>query len=183
MWNGACKVQAGTAITVNGCNILSMELKNILMVGLLAFAVGCNEAGRQDDNAKENTSAGDTDISTTPIPLDGCYSMIFKDDTASMRLNMVDSLVTGDLSYRLYAKDSNEGSIKGTVRDSLIIAYYTFRSEGTMSVRQVVFKVVGTSLVEGYGDLNTNHDTVRFKNIHQLSFQNDRPFIKTPCLP
>jgi hypothetical protein len=165
-----------------GCNILDMKLRNILMISLLALAMGCSEAGRQNDNATADTSGKDTDFATTPIPLDGCYSMIFKDDTATMRLNVVDSLVTGDLSYRLYAKDQNDGSIKGVVKDSLIVADYTFRSEGMMSVRQVVFKMVGTSLVEGYGDLNTKGDTVRFKDIDQLKFHNDRPFIKTPCL-
>ena len=82
------------------------------MISLLALAVGCNEAGRQDGNAKKDTLKDDSDMATTPIPLDGCYSMIFKDDTASMRLNVVDSLVTGDLSYRLYAKTATRGQSK-----------------------------------------------------------------------
>jgi hypothetical protein len=159
-----------------------MKFKYGLIVSVLVCCLACNDSGTQQDTARQDTTTDDTYISTTPIPLDGCYRMIFSQDTASMRLNVVDSLVTGELSYRLYAKDKNDGSIKGVIRDNLIIADYTFRSEGMLSVRQVVFKMEGTTLTEGYGDLNTASDTVRFKDIGQLKFMNDRPFGKIPCI-
>ncbi|HEX6181275.1 MAG TPA: hypothetical protein VFZ47_08490, partial [Chitinophagaceae bacterium] len=101
-------------------------------------------------------------------------------DTARMRLNVVDSLVTGELKYHWFEKDRNEGSVKGVIRDSLLILDYTFRSEGTLSVRQVVFKLSGTSLVEGQGEMTTA-DTVRYKDIYQLKFQHEYPFIKISC--
>jgi hypothetical protein len=160
-----------------------MRLYTGIIITLLA-CTACNNANKQPDETAKDTGTvvDDTYISTTPIPLDGCYRLIKDKDTASMRLNVIDSFVTGELRYHWEAKDNNDGSIKGVIRDSLIIADYTFRSEGTMSVRQVAFKLVGTTLVEGYGDLNTTTDTFRFKDIHALKFQNDRPFIKFPCV-
>ncbi len=150
------------------------------------MACNNNAVDQQEETKTEETKKKDTLVTdaytATPIPLDGCYKMILKYDTVTMRVNATDSFITGDLSYHLYAKDRNEGSIKGVIRDSLIVAYYTFRSEGMLSVRQVAFKLQGTALVEGYGDLNTNSDTVRFKDVHNLSFQYDRPFIKIPCI-
>jgi hypothetical protein len=165
-----------------------MKLYTGILISLLACCMACNNANRQaneSDETKGDTPTAvvdDTHISITPIPLDGCYKLIKDKDTATMRLNVIDSFVTGELRYHWEAKDNNDGSIKGVIRDSLIIADYTFRSEGTMSVRQVAFKLAGTSLVEGFGDLDTSSDTFRFKNPGGLKFQYDRPFIKTPCV-
>lgn len=161
-----------------------MKLITNLMTGMLVCCIACNDGVNQSETTTKDTTVpvDDSHISTTPIPLDGCYTMIAKNDTAHLRLNVIDSMVTGHLSYHLYEKDNNDGSLKGVVRDGLIIADYTFRSEGMMSVRQVVFKMTGTALAEGYGDLNTSGDTVRFNDVNKLEFMNDRPFLKKPCV-
>ncbi|HYF32027.1 MAG TPA: hypothetical protein VD993_12980 [Chitinophagaceae bacterium] len=167
----------------NYCTV-DMEWKSILLAGLLAACTGCGDNKDPESNTGKSSDTAVVDdslISTTPIPLDGCYKMIINKDTATLRLNVIDSLVTGELRYHWFEKDWNDGSVKGVVRDSLIILDYTFRSEGVLSVREVVFKMAGTSLVEGTGDLRTG-DTVRFKDIQQLKFQYDYPFIKTPCV-
>ena len=162
-----------------------MKYRIILLAGIVACCAACNDAvNRQEETQTKDTAVVDNShVSATPIPLDGCYKMIFQYDTVTMRLNVIDSFVTGDLSYHLYAKDQNNGSIKGVIRDSLIIADYTFRSEGMMSVRQVAFKIqASTALVEGHGELNTKSDTFRFKDVNSLTFQYDRPFVKIPCI-
>lgn len=155
----------------------------ILLISIIACCTACNNAGNQQGEAADrDTVVKNNPVSATPLPLDGCYKMVFNLDTATMRLNVVDSFVTGDLSYHLYAKDHNDGSIKGVIRDSLIVADYTFRSEGMLSVRQVAFRLQGTALVEGFGELNTKSDTFRFKDVNNLTFQFDRPFVKIPCI-
>ena len=163
-----------------------MNVRTFLITGILIWCASCNdntgnkpESAAQDD--KKDTLVNDTPVIVSHVPLDGCYRMVAKMDTINMRVNVIDSFVTGELSYHLYAKDRNEGSIKGVVRDSLIIAQYTFRSEGMLSVRQVAFKVSGSSLVEGYGDLNPKGDTMRFKDVSKLTFNHDRPLNKVPC--
>ena len=154
-----------------------------LLIITIAFCTACNDTdNRQNETPTRDTIANNSPVSTTPIPLDGCYKMVFNLDTATLRLNVVDSFVTGDLSYHLYAKDHNDGSIKGVIRDSLIIADYTFRSEGMLSVRQVAFKLRSSALVEGFGELNTRSDTFRFKDVNKLTYQFDRPFVKIPCV-
>lgn len=160
-----------------------MQFRNIFIGGLLAACMACNNKSEVTvEEVKLDSTEDDSHISTTPIPLDGCYKMVISKDTATLRLNVVDSLVTGELRYHWFEKDWNDGSVKGVVRDSLIILDYTFRSEGTLSVRQVVFKMSGTSLAEGHGDLDAKGDTVRFKNINTLTFQHDHPFVKTTCV-
>jgi hypothetical protein len=160
-----------------------MKPGKIILTALIACCAACNNTGnRETETSNKDTVVYDsTYIATTPIPLDGCYKMVFNLDTATMRLNVVDSFVTGDLSYHWHAKDHNDGSIKGVIRDSLIIADYTFRSEGMLSVRQVAFKIRDNTMIEGYGELDTRTDTVRFKDPNKLNFQFDRPFVKAPC--
>ena len=159
-----------------------MQFRILLLSMIVAATTACNNKDQAQETVTPSTDTpvDDSHISITPIPLDGCYRMVINRDTARMRLNVVDSLVTGELKYHWFEKDRNEGSVKGVIRDSLLILDYTFRSEGTLSVRQVVFKLAGTSLVEGQGYMTT-HDTVRYKDIYQLQYQYAYPFIKISC--
>jgi hypothetical protein len=128
-----------------------------------------------------HTTTDDTNISTTPIPLAGCYTWAVNNDTATMELKVAGNAVTGDLVYDWSEKDWNKGTLNGEVQDSLLVANYTFQSEGTTSVRKVVFKINGDSLYEGFGDVDSSGDTVKFKNDTQLQFQTDRSFKKVEC--
>jgi hypothetical protein len=128
-----------------------------------------------------HTTTDDTNISTTPIPLAGCYTWAVNNDTATMELKVAGNAVTGDLVYDWSEKDRNKGTLNGEVQDSLLVANYTFQSEGTTSVRKVVFKINGDSLYEGFGDVDSSGDTVKFKNDTQLQFQTDRSFKKVEC--
>ena len=160
-----------------------MQLRILLLSIVVAAATACNNKDQTQETVTPSTDTpvDDSHIAITPLPLDGCYRLVINRDTARMRLNVVDSLVTGELKYHWFEKDRNEGSVKGVIRDSLLILDYTFRSEGTLSVRQVVFKLSGTSLVEGQGEMTTA-DTVRYKDIYQLKFQHEHPFIKISCV-
>lgn len=157
-------------------------MKNIILFAFTLIA-GCNS-----QNTEEQTEAIIKDTSSVsekddPMPLitPGCYAWVIKKDSALLKLDISGNNISGDLSYNLYEKDNNKGTINGTLQDSLVVADYTFQSEGITSVRQVVFKMHGESLIEGFGDIEIKGDTARFKNISQLQFQDQRPFIKTNC--
>lgn len=111
----------------------------------------------------------------------GCYFSLLKKDTAKLQLTIDGSQVNGSLDYIRFQKDSNRGSISGKVIDSLIVADYTFQSEGLKSVRQVVFKIKGDKLIEGFGDIEMKGDTARFKDIFSLKFLSAQPFNKIDC--
>jgi hypothetical protein len=159
-----------------------MKLPILLFSIVLTAATACNNKQQAEETVPPSTDTpvDNSHIATTPIPLNGCYRMVINKDTARIRLKVVDSMVTGDLKYHWFEKDRNEGSVKGVVRDSLVILNYTFHSEGTTSVRQVVFKMEGNSLIEGQGEMITA-DTVKYKDIRQLQFQYDHPFVKIDC--
>lgn len=119
------------------------------------------------------------EISQVNIP--GCYQMIISKDTALIKINIEGNLVTGDLEYKRFEKDANKGTFSGIFKDGIINGWYTFQSEGIISVRQVIFKVEGETILEGYGDVEQNLDTVYFKYPQALKYEDGHPFIKVKC--
>lgn len=153
---------------------------NRLFFIALLFISACNSQQDNSTDVANDTLKNSKEIDKTSL-INGCYRSTLKKDTATLKINNDNGVISGDLVYNRFEKDSNKGVFKGEIKDSLIIGDYTFQSEGRSSVRQVVFKISGTSLIEGYGDINMNGDTATFKNINQLNYQNDQPFIKTDC--
>lgn len=153
-------------------------MKNIFIpVVILLF--GCNN----NKQAESSTDTPDTIQKMAPATLaTGCYKMVVLNDSAFLTIEKMDDHVTGTLQYRWFEKDKNDGTIKGIIKDSLLVVNYTFNAEGRKSVREVVFKIKKDTLVEGFGDISMNGiDTVKFKDISTLNFMNDRPFVKYPC--
>lgn len=154
----------------------------VLVASLLIMA--CDTATKKDannGNAEADKTIHSNDTSTSHIPTEGCYTWVVKKDTATIQLTVSGNSVSGKLIYHWAEKDKNAGTIDGTIKDNLIVAYYNFHSEGITSVRQVAFKINNDELIEGYGDYNPGSDTFTFKNIDQLAFQHDRPFKKIAC--
>ncbi len=155
-----------------------------IMFITFVFVAGCNskrEANTDSVVAKEDTVTELRYVTKAPLGLPGCYSWTAGRDTATVHLQVTENQVTGNLIYDWSEKDRNSGTLQGVLQDSLVVANYTFQSEGMTSVREVVFKIKGDSLVEGFGDFNTSGDTIKYKNKAQLQFQNDRPFVKGAC--
>ena len=85
------------------------------------------------------------------------------------------------LAARLFEKDKNTGTIQGNMQDSLLVADYTFMSEGTTSVRQVAFKKTANGFVEGYGDVEDKDGKMIFKNVDSLTFNNTSVLTEIDC--
>lgn len=157
-------------------------------ISTLALFVACNTNTTAENNNTDNDStigihAGATDtISRSSIALqDGCFEMIMKRDTATLSLRVQDTLIQGELNYRWAEKDHNKGTINGTVQDSFLIADYTFESEGLTSVRKVVFKLKGDTLLQGYGELSEQNGKTVFTQIERLQFDTAFPFVRVNC--
>lgn len=144
-----------------------MKASNLVI--LLALLASCNF---QQDN-KEKTApkqsgtgqAGSHDSSST-----NCYRYAGTSDTITLKLVREAESVTGTLVYNLKEKDKNTGTIRGSMKNDVLIADYTFMSEGVQSVRQVAFKWEGNAFVEGHGEIVNQNEKVRFKNADALQF-------------
>ncbi|RZJ34044.1 MAG: hypothetical protein EOO51_11335 [Flavobacterium sp.] len=99
-----------------------------------------------------------------------CYALESKGDTIRLSLIQNANNVTGELLYSLKEKDRNEGTVSGIFVGDTLYADYTFRSEGTTSVREIIFVKRGSEIVEGTGPMEEKADKQTFIMPRKLSF-------------
>ena len=97
-----------------------------------------------------------------------CYIHFENKDTVNMTITIQDKNLSGELMYKLFEKDRNYGQLKGVLSGDTIIAAYEFESEGIKSVREVAFLRKGSTLVEGFGTMDTTG--TRFSSHRDLTF-------------
>lgn len=158
-------------IALAACNNKSADTNTTLQEGATEGSV---HAGAAVTTGTINTDA-------QPFALEGCYEMTMKKDSAFMRLNLQDSIVSGTLNFIFFEKDRNLGTFKGVLRGDRILADYTFQSEGVTSVREIVFKIKDTTLLHGFGELKEEGGKLVFENVDDVQYQQANPFIKVAC--
>ena len=120
------------------------------------------------------------DVKTLP-EVRNCYQYAGNRDIIVLNLISKGDSVKGSLSYSLYQKDNSIGTIQGKMKGDLLIADYTFQSEGITSVRQVAFKQRGASFIEGYGEVSNEGNRTVFKDINSLNFGHSGVLMKVFC--
>jgi hypothetical protein len=164
--------------------------KFLTTISLFLFCACANDTATANADGSDTALSSQTPhnngdatgvIGAKPIALNGCYQMTLKRDTATLNLSLKDTTVTGTLRYDWHEKDHNNGTIKGVLRNDAIYADYIFESEGTTSVREVVFKIQDTVLLQGFGDLTEENGKIIFQHRDSLQFQENHPFLKIMC--
>lgn len=162
----------------------------LLLTVIAAFAVACNSNNTDNKSADsqnaDSTPVTSTDTTLTPaVPVAGktttCYIYTKNRDTATLKLTTENEELTGQLSYNLFQKDSNKGTIAGEIKGDTIIAEYIFDAEGMRSVREVVFLKRDGKLYEGYGDAEEKNGKMVFKNRARLRFGEAVVFAPADC--
>ncbi|PWS26761.1 hypothetical protein DHW03_12070 [Pedobacter yonginense] len=155
-------------------------MKNIISTLVVASALfaSCQNTSTKTTTTTDSTMTTSVDHAKNA---DQCFEYIKNRDTANLKLVEVNDSISGDLSYNFYEKDKNNGTISGIVKGDTLIADYTFNSEGSKSVRQVVWLKKDGKLLEGFGDIEETDGKMRFKNISQLSFTNALQFNPVEC--
>ncbi|MFD2286445.1 hypothetical protein GJU39_00790 [Pedobacter petrophilus] len=151
-------------------------MKNIIpaFVIFTTFIIAC-----QGNSTKTNTP--DSNVAKQEAGIKQCFQYISKKDTASLSLTTNKDKVTGVLTYRIFEKDKNNGTLSGIVKGDTIVADYTFQSEGTTSTREVVWLRKNDQLLEATGDIDEVNGKTKFKNLSALSFGKSIVFNKTAC--
>ena len=148
-----------------------MSLKILIFLCALSLIVSC---GSQPQESKE-------DIASANVSPLVCYRYINKADTIILKTIYVNGFVTGTLVYNLYQKDKYSGTIQGQMKGELLIADFSFFSEGVKSVRQVAFKKKGKNYIEGYGEAENKNGKTTFKDIDSLNFTHSIVLREVDC--
>ena len=154
-------------------------MKKVIIVSwvLVGFFVSCKK-----EKTEEEFSAVQESVVVGEIVTEECYIGILKKDTVLMSLKIKGNQVSsGELSYKFFEKDKNEGTFIGEMKGDTLFGDYTFMSEGVSSVRQIAFLKKGNTYTEGYGDIQESNGKLIFKNTKQLKFDGKIVLSKTDC--
>ncbi|WP_276484293.1 hypothetical protein [Paraflavitalea pollutisoli] len=152
-----------------------MSYKTLSTLALVSLLFSC-----QDEAAKKEPAADAAKPAAAEQGIN-CYEYINQADTVTLRLIHTGESISGILVYHLDGKDANKGTLQGNMRDSLLVANYSFMSEGMTSERQVVFKLDQGSLVEGYGERVVQNDKETFKDLSSLKFDSQIRLSPVEC--
>ena len=145
-----------------------MKWKYGLFGAIFTLFFSCNN-NQNDNNEKKPAEVKDEW---------NCYHYMKNKDTVILKVKTVNGLVKGTLIYNLYEKDKNRGTIDGRIEGEILLADYTFNSEGTTSIRPVAFKKSGNNFIEGFGETENKNGKEAFKNIDSLNY--DHSFMLVP---
>ena len=139
-------------------------MKKILYCfGAIVLLSACNQKAENKDTITV-TNTNQTDFS-------GMYHYEQNGDTITLQLTVDGSKANGNLLYALNEKDRNSGSFVGEIKDGILLANYTFSSEGVLSERQITFKLTETSAIEGYGEVEEINGKMVFKDPANLEYE------------
>lgn len=115
---------------------------------------------------------------TSVESIKGCYVAYLARDVYSLTiLTQLDNQIEGELRINNFEKDSSFGTIRGTYKNGILTADYTFMSEGVESVGPVIFKKTGDAFLRGYGETNAAGDS--FADINKVIFDSSVVYAPT----
>lgn len=159
-----------------------MTTRNRALICLIFLLASCNDEGKTSSAELNNDSVDPVDTIVTDTIPTGCYVQAIERDTATLQIEAKTNTVTGSLSYRIFEKDRNEGTVQADRSGDTIKGWYLFKSEGIISVREVAWKINGEELWPAIGDVIQRNDTTLFAQPDNLKYDSSRPFRKVPCV-
>ncbi|WP_300438858.1 hypothetical protein [Christiangramia sp.] len=146
--------------------------KPVYFVFIILFIISCNDSKKQKEISKEAVQSIEVSKNIR------CYGYSKDKDTIYLKVtNLEDSLVEGNLTYKLSGKDRNQGDFKGRWKGDSLFADYEFDSEGSRSTREIFFFKTDSGLVEGYGPVKDTLNKVIFQK-HSTLILNENILLK-----
>lgn len=156
-------------------------MKTISAIFITVLLAACTSTDKKPAENIEQVKPGtEQTVPAKPSPAK-CYQYADALDTISLTVIHLDSVITGTLAYRLKEKDKNDGTIQGKMVADLLIADYTFMSEGVWSTRPVAFKLENGSFIEGYGETVIENGKTSFKDIRSLKYDSNTKLVEYTC--
>ncbi|KAA5533953.1 putative periplasmic lipoprotein [Paenimyroides baculatum] len=143
-------------------------MKKILYCfGAIVLLSAC---AKKTEKIESNDTVTSTITNSSQTDFSGMYNYQENGTTVTLQLMVDGNKASGNLMYALKEKDRNSGTFIGEIKDGILLADYTFSSEGVLSERQVAFKLTETSAVEGYGDVEQINGKMVFKDPANLEY-------------
>lgn len=156
-------------------------MKPYFVAVALLTALSCQQSASTSSQTGEKDSSKATPTASIVAAGPQCYTRISGKDTSYLQFETDNEVINGQLEYRLFEKDKNQGAITGTITNNIIEAEYRFMSEGTTSVRPVIFKLDNNQVFEAIPSSFDDQGIPVFdKDQSKLKFEGE-PFMKGDC--
>ena len=110
-----------------------------------------------------------TDQKVEATSVVGCYAVRNSNDVYTLNIkSQTDTNFSGTLAFKNFEKDSSSGTFNGTYKDGILLGEYSFQSEGTNSIMEVIFKKSGDNFIRGYGDVTA--EGTKFTDIDNIIY-------------
>lgn len=137
----------------------------IIVLGILAYGLF-----RKDTVVSTPNQADNNNDTAQVESVAGCYIATTSKDVYTLNIQMqTEENVSGKLAFKNFEKDSSSGLFTGTYKDGILLADYTFQSEGMQSQMQVIFKKEGDNFVRGYGPVDDESGT-KFTDLNAITY-------------
>ncbi len=111
------------------------------------------------------TTSSPTPSNSSPSPttenIVGCYGVWQGKNHYNLEiLSLTGTQFVGRMTYDNYQFDSSQGEYIGEYANKQLLGVYSFNSEGAFSRRDLIFKRINSSFVQGFGEMQTvgNYD-------------------------
>lgn len=157
--------------------------KYLLMTSILCAVAFTSCKNENKSEASEIMNAEESDIMEADLnnPRIACYKYTSAKDTVLLQMEQINDEVAGTLSYNYFEKDKNDGTFEGTMMGDTLFADYTFNSEGSVSVREIMFVKKENKLVEGYGDVEEVGGKMKFKDNAKFTLNDTMALVEIDC--
>ncbi|RZK48913.1 MAG: hypothetical protein EOO99_08395 [Pedobacter sp.] len=136
---------------------------------LISFASCAGESNKTSSTVPPDSLFLQEDTAlTNSSDITGVYYYQANGDSVRLHILQTSPQVSGDLIFALREKDRNTGTFTGQLENDILVADYTFQSEGMESVRQIAFKITATSAIPLYGDVEEKDGKIFFKSLKTL---------------
>lgn len=123
-----------------------MKKTFVALAALLCLGCNCTtETAQTTTNTQTNIEPSGTAATAGEM----CFRQVSgrqKQDTAWVHLTIINATVTGTYWHLPFEKDSRRGTLKGSKKDDVITASWTFMQEGQTDSLPVQFKLTGNQL-------------------------------------
>ena len=158
-------------------------MKKILFLFVLTIAfISCKNETKNGDPEVMVPDHADIMESDVNSPETACYRFASSKDTVLLQIEKINNDVAGTLSYSYFEKDKNSGTFEGKMFGDTLYADYTFKSEGTTSIRQVMFIQKGNTFVEGYGNVEEVDGKMKFKDNTNFTLNHTMALVEVSCI-
>jgi len=145
------------------------------------FTTACQQRTASDSTQNEAATTPETPANQELTDGIYCYQQSVGRDTTSIRLEINGSIVTGEMNWIPYEKDSARGVLAGMRNGNEITAIWTYVIEGSNQTEEVLFKIEDNQLMRKVGELEDPNNDGNLKLKDPASAQYTEIYTSVDC--